>query len=673
MYRPNPLKEKLWKERLEQLKDFSRQGNLSEDRLKQVEENFNTENNDSTHALYITDWLRARIALETYDESPEKLAIISSYYTRYKLADYHSVSLDSEFQIDYFDTLLHYAQLAHTQYTFRRYPWKSIAPSELIAELKERESSAEVRLYFKPEYHTPVIQYPNGWAWVIMNPKDKSVEASSLNDCASPENYQQAIILSLREPLEAGYYQTRLRAELYLPTSIKIPHEYHDKPDTVEHNSWAASYPSRFQKAMTPQVISLSTSIIVQLRSYHNHKPGTPIGFDEDGSECHSCKNLKPGDRARIGFSIEEALPYIKSLFSQNWVGWVLRPNYRTDETFLLNDLPDADRKALFKAKPWMFNIRVFERRFGIQNYGDKLKELFLAPPAKLLLQIRKGNLDGVEKRLKAGIKNQRQKIFNAVEELLLRTKNKGTIGKVLKLLSELNQFRQTHLMVWKFLELRIDWLFTHFHYLVRTLSLVCRAPEIHPYRGAILNPRVFRILQQKAVTSADAQTLFKILFETNINSEYYSYSGTKLTGDLARTHRRGKHLLSLLLEQILPQINFEEMAPWVEKRPLPFGNSEERYLLNSWEVTLPLLQQLFTLYSGTDAQAYIASKLIASEADQIRKVASEPGRGTRKRAARRLLDRIYQDVLSENQTARRRSGALLGRISQRRLRRLRR
>lgn len=244
-YRSNPLKDKLWKERLQELQRLG----LDAGRLRTLEQNFNTEHNDATHALYITDWLRARLTLEKFsgnrDLTDEEYGILSRYYTRYKLTDYHSLSLDDELQIEHFDTLLHYAQLAHTQYVFRRLPWSSIPPSALIAELKEREMSAKVNLYYRPKHHTPIITYPNGWAWVIMQPEDREAEAASLGDCASPEG-ENSIILSLRQPLEGGYFQTRLRAQLALPKKLKVPAPDDIRPDNVNVVDWQLGYPLRF-------------------------------------------------------------------------------------------------------------------------------------------------------------------------------------------------------------------------------------------------------------------------------------------------------------------------------------------------------------------------------------------------------------------------------------------
>ena len=672
-YRQNPLKEKVWKERLKDLEDLG----ADPEKLKQIVENFNTEHNDSTHALYILDWYRARLSLERYAGTDQELQALSRYYSKYKLSDYHDLSLDGQLQIDYFDTFLHYAQLAHTQYVFRRTPWASVPPSTLIKQLQDREQSAEVKLYYRPKYHEPLISFPNGWSWVVMRPEDKESEADSLSDCASPEG-DQSIIISLRQPFEAGYYQTRLRAQLTFPENIKVPllHSYHeDRPEGVSYSDWQKSYPQRFREAITAELVKASPLLLVQLRSYHNHKPGTPLGMEESGDECYQCIKLSPGDRERIQF--EDYLPYLANLLFQPWITWVLKPRYRPEGSFQLGELPSEVRSALYQKKPWMFNIRSFNHKYSVKAYGKHLEDVFFASPSQIIEELQTGHTKQFKRRLEAGVKYQRNRMFQALEDVLMRTKNKGAVKRLLTLLSELSNFKQTHRIAVKFFKERIDWLFRHFNYLTQTLEIVGKGnvPGA-PWRESAINAETYRALREYILTSpphrnneSAALILFKALFEVRISgTRWRAEEPTPLGRRKEKIFKRSHQYLSELLQIILDRLDYTpELQQWIVRRPLPFGNSEVRMFLNDWKATPDLLKQLIKLYSGTEVERYVAGKLVKSEHVQLRELATN-GPITSRRLARKLIDSIYQNIYSPDDDLRHQTGSLLNDISHRRL-----
>lgn len=663
VWRQNPLKASFFAERLKELAEAG----ADPAHIEQISNNFNTEDNDATHALYIFDWYRTRLAIDKYESDPDaNLQIVSRYAHKYKIIDYADLTLDGEFQIDYFDVFLHFAQLAHVRYVFRRLTWDFIPPSKLIAYLKETEAKASVTLHYRPKFHEPVIEFPNGWAWVVLREEDRAAEAGSLNDCATPNNHS-SYILSLREPVGEGYYQTKLRAEVNLPQPfyVTLP-SWEVRPPEITWEQHETQQRAKFRDILTPSAIRQQPSVVLQLRKYHNHHPFLPsVITNAEGDPCPICGKLDPDILQHVEFAPEEAVPYIAELLKQPWICWVSTPTYNGKESLRLTDLPADLKDFLYQNKPWMFNIRSFNKRFNVQNYpSTNLKELYTAQPAEIVRQLKIGKTDEFYKRLINGIKYQRSLFFKTIQEVLLASKNKGRIGNLLRALQEFKTRYQQCKRIGKiFIRERIDWLLQNYNYFILALTVAGESYGYHHWRYRnFLDRDTFHLLMEYAKKDPKyAETIFKALFDVQISSWIY---GEEEQNKLAKLSEQAKRLTSQLMLICLDEIKYsDELVQWMNHRNKPFGSWEPREFQNSWEVNPLLLRKLTKLLSGDTNQQQIAERILISEATEIRRLASFGAPSVRK-AARKLIDSIYENLFKEDAEARERAGKLLSRIS---------
>jgi len=409
MFRKNPLKEKVlekWISRLTSLeKDWAKTqvaeqqsittiddvpvvtiapgSGFTKEVAEQIRADFSGEGNDASHALYVLNWWAARIACYYYpvEGNTTLYEVLSRYYTKYNIGSYYEIALDAALQIDHYETLRHFGQMAQVHPLYHR-PWGNVSPAQLIASLQSIEVNLSTEKVFKPAFHDVVLPMHDDCAWVYVNPEDKKKEAVSLQDCAAPQD-KYAMLLALRQSVGSGYYQSLLHVEI----AFNKKHFFDRRKDTASSFIATVKIPS----------------IMVQCRGTANSKP-------------------KP-----------EMHQYIVPLLSQSWIGQVIRPEYRSNDTFMLKDLTPHQLEELNQLNPLLFDSFRFLELYGT-NYSrsiiiEILEKVNLPVNAAIEIMesrysqpIRLSAIKALGQYLRGADKAYRSKIFSVLRKFLLNS-----------------------------------------------------------------------------------------------------------------------------------------------------------------------------------------------------------------------------------------------------------
>jgi len=433
-------------------------------------------------------------------------------------------------------------------------------PATLIAFLHDCEQNVRTARYFEPEHNDVLMEFPDGKQWVVIRPEDVIAEGRSLNDCARAEN-SNTILISLREAITETHVQALLKAEIVFPERI-------DSKSEVE-------------------------SVIVQLRGYANSKP-TP--------EMHQ---------------------YIVPLLYSSWIQFLVTPNFSSINTFYLSDLDPETLALLKRRKPHLFSAQKFNDAYGVSGYpvaiADKITEQIVLPTRQLLqvLQakrqhssLRKKALQQLQRRLQNGTKYKRAQLLQAVQDLLLRTKDKSLISAIFDLV---NGFKSQQTMFTDFLTLRRDWLMEERNhtFFAGLLNRALPLTGSHYYNSRILTTAVLNILQQSA--PYQPAVLLKILFEVRFD---------------AKSARNVQRLAEALLQVYVddPRRLDKDVCRWYMQEAGGWGSTQHRGFPNVIPLSRTLKRQFRQLIehsvrTGNECHMDLAITMIAgmSDKDQAR------------------------------------------------------
>jgi hypothetical protein len=655
-YRDNPLKKSSFDKKLKKLKTLG----LTKETAEEIANDFNTEHNDSTHSLYILDWWMARLALIKFLETDDNkyLSLLTNYAHKYKV-DKYDLALDDVFQLDHYNTLRHFAHLADTNPYFRMvWPrlhevtydsgreWSRVAnrytdgvktvvgeirewdsktqgrgsygepaikivtganraqasaadriekskirhtretadPSAVIAFLKDMEDNVQTSRFFEPERHEVLLSFPDGKDWVVIDQRDIRAEGSSLRDCATAEN-RNTILISLREPVTKTHYQALLKAEIVFPSIQSAP------PPTLD-------------------VIQDKPGVIVQLRGYGNSKPD---------SDLHK---------------------YIVPLLQQKWLVHIAKPEYQSQNTFILDDLGQETVEIFRQKKRTMVSPKSFYNKFkdrGFGQYPARIKNHILDeiefPVGEMLeilsakrynLTMRRKALQAFKKRLNKGTKYLRKELFEAAESLLFNTKNKAMIKDILDAFSG---HKKQHVLFLRFLENNQEWLLDNDKFLLELIrnSLPQGTGTINRYwiRNRNLPKGITSVLQQIAKTNCEF--VLKLLYELPFDEP--SKKNTRL-------------LLETSLDTLLAQDdsyivgNFRELCSWFQEESVGWGRSQHRVFANEIPLSNKLLKQFKQLVKLSeehrndcfmDLALSIVARMSQKDKERVATVMSKP------------------------------------------------
>jgi len=423
-------------------------------------------------------------------------------------------------------------------------------PAALIAFLKETEDNIVTSRFFEPEYHEPLLEFPDGKAWVVIRKGDVDAEGSSLRDCAIAEN-RNTILISLREPVSESYVQALLKAEVVFP---RLPRE---EPFLEE--------------------IRENKGIIVQLRGYGNSKP------------------------------LPEMHPYIIPLLKQKWIVHLIKPDYQSTNTFMLKDLEPKVYKTLRKRKPILFRAKSFFDKYKSLPYPARIKESILEkmdmPVSEILdilsakhynLFLRRKALSELKKRLNRGNKYMRGKLFSAAEILLFSTKNKNLIRDIFGVFD--GHKRQSKLFI-QFFQERYDWLTkerneTFFLNLIEALL-----PSSDERGKKYLSKNFLQVLE--TIKTEHVEFILKLVYETRFDKA---------------SMQNIRKLLEFALDVIIqdPSRLTSDLCDWYQNESIGWGRTDHRSFVNKVPLSRKLLKQFkqlvqISLEKGDDCYMSLA------------------------------------------------------------------
>lgn len=208
---------------------------------------------------------------------------------------------------------------------------------------------------------------------------------------------------------------------------------------------------------------------------------------------------------------------------------------------------------------------------------------------------VRDTAIKAIELKIKDGDKTVRSRVFSAVRDLLLRTRDKGLIRSLLSMYrGHQGQYKLFHTLV----SSNLEWLTrqdnrTFFLSLISTNLPATR--NGYTYHKEISKP-IYRILLSVVsdnLIEDNCTFVLKLLFETGFTQE---------------SKQMAQRLLEIVLDKILEQPDklTSHMCDWFQKMPKGWGATERRRFSNKLKLTPKLLRQFKGLFKiSTDSTRY--------------------------------------------------------------------
>lgn len=603
--RRNPLKKSAFEKKLKELKKLGLAGNIAEE----IRSDFNSEHNHSSHALYIIDWWIARLSLLKFldTEKDEFFSNLANYRNRYKVGA-HELSLDDALQIDHYNSLRHYAQLAQTNPYFRL-PWPHL--HQIIYENGRRWLSrsskyvtkistimGEIREWNSLQDDEPAIKILTGANRAVsdtITTRIKKNDIVGIEERSDPD----ALIAFLKD------------TEDNIETSRFFEPKFHESVTLMEFPDGKAWVVIR-KEDMSAEASSLrdcgapenKNTILLSLRERvtKTHVQAllkAEVVFPKL-SEVPSLEEIKSGKGIIVqlrGYFNTKPLPemhqYILSLLNQKWIVHLISPNYSSSNIFMLKDLEPEVYQLLRRRKITLFNTKSFYNKYKHLAYSTRIREKILEkidmPVSEILdilsakrynLVMRRKALSEFKKRLNRGTKHMRGKLFNAAEMLLFSTKSKGLINDIFDVF---NGHRMQSKLLMRFFQKRYEWLVKD-HNKTFFLNLIKEAlppsKTTRPSYGRIkrrLPKDLLEVLE--AIKLDHADFIIKMIYETPFDDA---------------SMRNVRQLLESALDAIIddPSKLGSDLCRWYQEESAGWGRSDHRTFVNSIPLSRKLLRQ---------------------------------------------------------------------------------